>query len=622
MVPRKHTLLSIPVLEAEASGLLDRLLSIFQEDERLVVTCWSTRLYANSNSNPILLDATLSCLSILIRTRPAIANKIISALLNFHPLKMVKAPMTPRSSIIAESLERTTRAVLKNVNKHNPHGAQAAKIDAYLVHLTQTRHAAFATAPSLKRPAPSDSADELGVKRTKVDGPPKYPAMPPPPNSFAQLFTLTQDAAFINFDVRVLTQQMVQTIAYLTLHHVDTKALEHAVAAVRERYSHLQKIQQPYSLPEVPLAGPTGVDDEDDYDPELSTTNDPVVPSTTISAAAAHELLQPDLALGPFELPKPPVLSTAEAAQLATYALDRVFANVASSEPTPKTQPKQLSGINRIAANANDRDTWMTMLNRTATRAPPDFETATKLQTLADKEDMPIKVEVDTSQSDLEKPSLANGIRQKVYFFVLEDFRSRLNIAISWLNEEWYNDRVRNSSLCQQLKHPTTHVYNFWTLRLLDALLPYLDARDSRLLIRFLSEIPAISLDVLDRVKSLAQDPERVNMCIMALQYLVLMRPPVRDAALDTIQRIWENEDEFREAHAATAKVLMRWRPDVLEPSKVVKKESPVESPSLQKLDGWTGADNLSHMRDSREQTELMNGPGNHNTLDNRTPLT
>jgi symplekin len=34
IVPRNHSLLSLPNLEAEASGLLDRMLSVFQEDAR------------------------------------------------------------------------------------------------------------------------------------------------------------------------------------------------------------------------------------------------------------------------------------------------------------------------------------------------------------------------------------------------------------------------------------------------------------------------------------------------------------------------------------------------------------------------------------------------------------
>ena len=40
--------------------------------------------------DPILVDATLNCLAILIRTRPPISTKIISAILNFNPMKQGK----------------------------------------------------------------------------------------------------------------------------------------------------------------------------------------------------------------------------------------------------------------------------------------------------------------------------------------------------------------------------------------------------------------------------------------------------------------------------------------------------------------------------------------------------
>jgi symplekin len=509
-------------------------------------------------------------MAILIRSRPAVANKIISAILSFNPLKLANSPMTLRHKVVAKSLERTTRALLKNINKNNPNGPLAPKIDAYITRLNQSHAAVFADAQSLKRPAPTETPDGLAVKRARLEGATRFPHMPPPPNSYAQLFTLTEDTAFMNFDVQILTEEMVRTIAHLTLHHLDPDTLNEAISAVRDRYTHLQKIQQPTPLPDVPMAGPTGVDDEDDYDPEYipgDSTAD--TPAAAISQTV-HDLVQSDIALGPFELPRPPPLTETETAQLAKQTVDRVFANVTSLNIAATASSRQKLGLNRLAASTNDRDAWVTMLTRLATRAPSGLDDLVKAETGKDEETSSVKNDPDTSQPDIDTPSLANGIRQTLYLYVLEDFRSRLNIAISWLNEEWYNDRLRgkssssSSSSPPSPQPPTTH-YSTWTLRLLDALLPYLDARDNRLLIRFLSEIPAINPDVLERVKSLAKDPERINMCIMALQYLILMRPPVREMVLDAVEGIWwDGVGEFREANAAAGKVLGKWRPGVL----------------------------------------------------------
>ncbi|RAL61668.1 hypothetical protein DID88_002736 [Monilinia fructigena] len=77
-------------LEAEASGLLDRLLGVFQEN----------------SSDAVLVDATLNSLSILIRARPHIANKILNVLLNFNPLKLANSPMTPKLRVMVKLWKR------------------------------------------------------------------------------------------------------------------------------------------------------------------------------------------------------------------------------------------------------------------------------------------------------------------------------------------------------------------------------------------------------------------------------------------------------------------------------------------------------------------------------------
>jgi symplekin len=532
LVPRNHPLMPLPNMEAEASGLLDRLLSVFQEN----------------TGDPIMIDATLNCLAILIRSRPAVANKIISAILSFNPFKQATTTsMTPRMKVVVKSLERSTRAVLRNVLKHNPNSALAPKIDAYLQRLSQSRAAIFSETTSLKRSAPSEPTDGLDdAKRQRLTSPARFPHMPPPPNSFADLFTLTEDATLRQFDVKLLPVDIVNTISGVLLQHVNQQAMDEAIEAVKARYAHLQKLQQPTPVPLVPMAGPTGIDDEDDYDPEYELSAD--AHTTPATAQVLEELAQPAIDLGPFELPKPPPLTGAEVSILSQQAVNRVFDIVTTLDTTGDTVTRQKLGLNRLAASTNDRDAWVTMMTRLATRAPTDLEADDALK---------------TEDKDHEPPTLATTIRQTLYMYILESFRPRLNIAISWLTEEWYADKLASPS--------STPNYNHWTLKLMDSLLPYLDARDSKLLIRFLSEIPAINIDILDRVQSLARDPERVNMCMMGLQYLILMRPPVRELAIDTVERIFR-DDDFMDARAQTRKVLAKWRPGALEERKAEPK--------------------------------------------------
>ena len=66
-------------------------------------------------SNALLVNPTLNCLGVLIRSRQSVSNKIISAILSFNPLKQVNSPMTPRIKVQVKSMERTTRALLVNI---------------------------------------------------------------------------------------------------------------------------------------------------------------------------------------------------------------------------------------------------------------------------------------------------------------------------------------------------------------------------------------------------------------------------------------------------------------------------------------------------------------------------
>ena len=581
LVPRTHPLLQLPNLEAEASGLLDRLLGVFQEN----------------SMDPILVDATLNCLAVLIRTRPPISTKIISAILNFNPMKQANSPMTPRLMVIVRSMERTTRALLRWALRAVPNHPMEQKIQAYLMRLQQSRTALFSEPTAQKRPAePTDGLDDAKRQRL-MEATRKYPPMPPPPNSFLHLFTLTDDPSLQQFDVTLLPADVVSTVVTVLLQHVDANSLDEAINAIRQRYTHLQKINQPTHVPDVPLLGPTGIDDEDDYDPELASGSDHALAQTT--EKALEELAQPAIELGPFDLPKPPPLTEAEVATLSDQTVGHVFQLVASLDAAGQVRAKQKLGLNRIAASTNDRDSWATILMRLATRAPSG---------LKDLADVLVDDEVEATADQLvkqengeEPPSVANRIRQTLFMYILEDFRLRLNMAISWLTEEWYADKLAAKA------HPeSSHLPNYtrWVNRLVDSLLPYLDARDKNLLIRFLSEIPAIDRELLDRVKTLAKDPERVSMCILAMQYLLMMRPPVREAVLDTVESVWYDGDE--QVKTSALKVLNKWRPGFLERA-AKREEENVEEESKDDLQpGLNGAKSPESTAATQMQTEAI----------------
>jgi symplekin len=267
-----------------------------------------------------------------------------------------------------------------------------------------------------------------------------------------------------------------------------------------------------------PETSPLGVDeDDDDYDPDFYNAEDTEQIMNKLDNTSSEDIAPhaPGMALGPFTLPLPPALSPDEAAQVGQGTVFRVFGVMQTlEEPLKKTK----AGMNRLAASAYDRDAWITIITRLATRSAAGLE------------EQPDPVKKETQEI---RVSLSNTIRESLYLYVLEDFRKRIDVAVAWLCEEWYNDKIQTKLTKDAIPH-----YEKWVLKVLDGILPYLDARD-KVLTRFLSEIPALGAEVLERVKGLCRDPAMVNLALTSLLYLVMMRPPVKEIALDAVEDVW-----------------------------------------------------------------------------------
>ncbi|KAB8271328.1 hypothetical protein BDV30DRAFT_228257 [Aspergillus minisclerotigenes] len=559
IVPKNHSILSLPYLEAEASGLLDRLLSS-------IVLCPTNGPVIVSD--PLLVNATLNSLAILIRTRQSIGNKIINAILSFVPARQARTPVTPAVRVGVKSMERTARALMINIMKRNPSHPLASKMQQHIERLMQSRIETVDDS-SKKRGLPTEPTDGLdNSKRAKLDAesPPliKVSPLPPGPVSYSQLYTLTEDAGLSSFDVKQLPVELLVKIVVPVLARVDQSALQQAVDGVRMRYQTLQKQQAAQPPPPA-----TGEEEDDDYEPEYQPMDVPEQAAEQEDALSAEPAdLQPDLvSLGPFVLPQPPPLSENEAAEIGRSAVGRVFDMLASSGVAPNTgkgKSQQHLGFSRLAGSTFDRDAWVTLLTRLATRAPAGLEVDHK------------KNDQDPSSK---RPTISDSIRETLYRYILEDFRGRVNVGIMWLNEEWYNDRIQMKFTAFQRGEEDEESsvplhYDQWSLRLLDGFLPYLDSRDTKIFIRFLSEIPEVTIPITKRVASLAKDPERVNLCIQSLLYLIMFRPPAREMCLNAVEDVYQTYEESR---PAAGKVLARWRPQ----STAVQQAQPEQQSTL-----------------------------------------
>lgn len=534
LVPRNHPLLPLANLEAETSGILDRLLSVLQEN----------------STDPLLVDPTMNCLAVLIKTRPPIQAKILQTILNYNPLRAASGPMTTRLIVIIKSLQRTTRALLRYVLRIFPQHPLAEKMDTYLRRLQSSTTAVFTQAQSLKRPAEAAEGSE-DAKRQKLEPVRKFPPMPPPPNTYAQLFTLIDNQEFQQFDVKILPEEVVCLISSALMQHIDSKSLDEAIEEVQQRF---QKIQDS-------ARSTYAADEDDDYDPEALSAGD----SAALSAQSGGEVLpQPSLELGPFELPKLLPLSDTEVAMLSEQTIAHVFETALSSERNSNA-PKQKLGINRLAGSTNDRDSWLTIMIRLATRAPAGLDSVVDVQLNGDAEHIKSDSDLPTTMQGAHIP---NRIRRLLFDYVLDDWKHRLSLGITWLTEEWYADKVQivgqtNGSTPATKAGGETPNYNYWSTQLFETLVPRFDKDDFRLLIRFLAELPSLNRNILTQVKTLTRDPATVDICKKAMQYLYLMRPPVRDLVVDTMEEIWQEGDV--EVKSAMGQLLQKWRPGLAE---------------------------------------------------------
>lgn len=404
-------------------------------------------------------------------------------------------------------------------NPYNP------RIQAYVERLMRSRMEIFDDAGRKRALAEQQQAAYSEAKRQKMNAEPPAVVVSPPsfavpgPNSLAALFTLTDNVAFHGLDASQIPAPMATKLVVSSLSRLDPQELNKAVNIVRERLAAKLAASAP---PLNPATTPLDVEEDDDYDPEYVVAEDTEQILNRLDGVPREEQ-QPavdaaSLALGPFKLPAPPPISPEAAAAATQITVARVFEAVKGlDDPSAK---KSKAGANRLAASSYDKESMLTFIARIGTRSNAGLEEI-------DNEDEENKSMV------LRNPLSGNAIRDRLYTYVLEDFRRRIDIAVAWLCEEWYNDSLAKKQSAEAPLH-----YDTWALKLVDGFFPYLNSSD-RVLTRFLGEIPELNRTILAKVKRLCADPSMVQLALTSLLYLVMMKPPVRDTALDTVQDIW-----------------------------------------------------------------------------------
>ena len=285
---------------------------------------------------------------------------------------------------------------------------------------------------------------------------------------------------------------------------------------IRARYSTLDEtLRNKFAQNEnVTLNTTTDEGDEEEYEPDFEPVENDEQRHNVIDQSSA-DIQHDQLSLGHFSFPSPLPLNDEQLTESANTLLDRMFDLVRSSESNGEVKlPRK--GLNGNTVDGFDGKSWFVLLIRLLTRGT---NSAAGTGQMGPKFDA-------ARDSNLHKDLLTTA-RERLYAYILEDFRNRLNLAINWLNEEWYNDRRTEVTLDHDVYEYERH-YTKWTVRLLDGMLPYVDARD-KIIIRFFSELPDLNVDILGRARKLASDPDRaalaVNLLLLVGLPLIFYKP-------------------------------------------------------------------------------------------------
>lgn len=418
---------------------------------------------------------------------------------------------------MVRSMEKTVRSLLINLCRRDPHNPIVPRMQQHVERNMRMIAEAFDSNVK-KRPLEAPHNDGHDARRQRITPSQiQIPPLGPGPHSLADLFTLVSNDGLKTLDLSPVPPAMMSKLAVTSLARLDPQLLARAVEGVRER---LQTVANAPAAELNPNTAPLGVDDDDDeYEPDFYQAEDTEqilnkLDSEPSGLDPIH--LDDNLSLRSFSLAQPQQLTPEMALSAGTGTVGKVVEMMKSLEDSSSKKAK--AGFMRLAASSGTKDSWMTILTRLATRSSAGLD------------EILVKGEDDGNMSS---QSLSNSIREVLYNYIMEDFRKNIDVAVSWLCEEWYNDRLLSKTNKDYPKY-----YEKCALRLLDGFLPYVHPQD-KVLTRFLAEIPELNQEMLSRVKRMCRDPLVVQLALTSLLYLVLMRPPVKEMALDTVQDIW-----------------------------------------------------------------------------------
>ncbi|KAG9093472.1 hypothetical protein FS749_014324, partial [Ceratobasidium sp. UAMH 11750] len=468
LCPSDHPFISAAALENEGGELV----------KKCVMT-----LYTASNMD--ILSALINTLATLFKQRPTLANLVIQAVLTWTP-----GAMSSQSPMSIRSVEKSIKILLHHIYR-SPQGAPYTRQIADAIQAQTARMEQAAQEARRKRTLEAEAAES--VKRTKLE----TPVAPTPPG--VSVDVPTPAPAFANFDFSTLPLPLVVDILIANLQALSDERLATAISGRRAYLSRSAAAtptpQQPATTDALPLVAPTPpapkpspaqLESQTQPEPEPAIKEEPLDPlkmdiddddleyepdKLNVKAAADQEDEQIEtvpLDPGTFALPPPKDLSDVARNGLVRSSVTRIW-------DTGEGQPQGEVGRARRKGGEMGlppEEMWMLvvvrMMSRGAGGQGGEGEGEDRGRAL---------VQQGAFRED--------AMRQMLLEYTLDDFSARVRLAIVWMNEEWYNDRI------QAKANPNwERKYDLWLVRLAVALKARIEAKD-KTFARFLMELPS-----------------------------------------------------------------------------------------------------------------------------------
>lgn len=546
-VPSNHTLIIPSILEKQSYNHLDVILSVFNQD--ILVTP--------------LITASLSHLAVIVSKKSShFILKILNTLESYDTQRKNQSnyETVEEFKLSRKYVDRSLKVFFSYVLRN-----QLAPTPQMLQWINKKLNLLISRGDEIrKKNILAPSLQDSNIKKRKFEGGFVNVLKKLKTADYKNLYSLQDpNNELNNFDLTTLPQHILISMTLNALNKVSVERLTKALNIIVDRYKNTLNDPK-FQRQAAKKGGDNWVKseyaDENDEDDEDDDEDDD---------ADREGNNEDDYSETVFTLPPPKELSFEDKKSHVNIIIKNFFklsekpVNDGGANLDPITESDKTgvdSELTRIAIKSWKKDSWLILLTRLATRGMRG-------------------VDGDEEGSDFKQnENISNIIRKALFDHFLDNIHSRIDLIIEWLSEEWYSEKVFNedklieelrekysndeAKVQQELSQATipTPLYNDWTGKVLDAMIPFLEPNDRKIFIRLLSDLPYLNGELVDRIKSLCFDPVRSKIGFLSLQFLIMYRPPVKDACIGILEELSKSDQE--DLREESEKLLKKYKPE------------------------------------------------------------